>query len=346
MADKECDWNRDDGEDRLDRHRRGERSNEKSKPEMHHHGDHISKGDRKHHHHNKEHTLKTSEELVQGTKGAGTTYGTPALGLLALGDEVARGTGGEETDTIEVARGTGDEETDTTRIEVSSIPDELEETSVADVEAQLNDETLPVAETVAPPPELLEHLRKLEEAQLNMPRATPLDMDEERKKLRKQRLVVAGCVVIVTAIVAVVLGVVLGMRDGDDTQPTESPTFTLLKDMVTGVWPYSDNELADTSSPQYRALTWLEGNANLYDYPEWKRLQRYVLAVFYYSTNGDGWDRSDRWMSDDEECTWISGAVDPVCNDETEFLRLVTPKNGLIGTLPVELGGLSDSLGK
>ena len=32
--------------------------------------------------------------------------------------------------------------------------------------------------------------------------------------------------------------------------------------------------------------------------------QRYALATFFYSTNGSGWDNSDGWLVESNECAW------------------------------------------
>jgi Leucine-rich repeat (LRR) protein len=114
--------------------------------------------------------------------------------------------------------------------------------------------------------------------------------------------------------------------------------------MVTTVWPDSGETLEDESSPQHKALKWLEGNANLDEYEDWKRIQRYVLAVFYFSTNGDDWHINDRWLSDDDECTWYSDWLEPICDNETSVLGLVLGENNLVGTIPHEISGLSESL--
>jgi hypothetical protein len=80
-------------------------------------------------------------------------------------------------------------------------------------------------------------------------------------------------------------------------------------------------------------LTWLEGNANLDDYPDWKRIQRYVLAVFYYSTNGDEWRRNTGWLSDEDECTWLTDETNvetrPVCDEDGAYNNLRLEKNNL-----------------
>lgn len=221
----------------------------------------------------------------------------------------------------------------------------------AQVGALLHDDALPVAETVAPPPELLDKLRELEEAQERIPKAIPLDSVEERKKIRRQRYVVGAGVVIVTAIIAVVLGVLLGTRGSKPPPPAastklppRSPEFKALQSLIESVSFDGGASLQDVSSPQYLALTWLSTNANLGEYEDWKKIQRYVMATFYFSTNGGTWTDNELWLSDDDECTWANDALDEICDSEGNILRLGYMENGLTGTLPLEIALLSDSL--
>jgi hypothetical protein len=97
-------------------------------------------------------------------------------------------------------------------------------------------------------------------------------------------------------------------------------------------------------------LRWLSNNANLDEYPDVQKIQRYVLAVVYYSTNGDGWQKREGWLSDEDECTWLvkstvfcAPALDPTTN---QVFVLDLSENNLVGTMPaLELALLSDSLG-
>jgi len=218
--------------------------------------------------------------------------------------------------------------------------------------------SLPVAERVSPPPELLDRMRELEKSHLNLPSATPMDVDEEAKARRNKYLLMGAGVLVVAIILGTVLGVTLGggaseqspVSSTESGSPTPSPTtqyFVALQSLIESVSLDDGASLSDPSSPQHKALTWLSTNANVTDYPDWRKIQRYALAVFYYSTNGDEWDTRTGWLTDNDECTWASFAIDPVCNDETgEYLELVIGANNLIGTVPIELALLSDSLRK
>jgi hypothetical protein len=66
-------------------------------------------------------------------------------------------------------------------------------------------------------------------------------------------------------------------------------------------------------SPAYQAYDWLL-NTDITvgcDNGMVSLRQRYILAVFYYMTNGDTWIRNDGWLkSDNPECTWFGVACD------------------------------------
>ena len=99
----------------------------------------------------------------------------------------------------------------------------------------------------------------------------------------------------------------------------------------------------DPDSVQSKALEWLKSNQNLPFYSPEKQLARWALAVFYYSTNGDDWLDNFRWLSDFDECTWYAAGV-PACNADRKFSNLVLGANDLVGTLPAEIGLLSNGL--
>jgi len=77
--------------------------------------------------------------------------------------------------------------------------------------------------------------------------------------------------------------------------------------------------------------------------------QRYVMAVLYYSLNGDDWKRNEGWLSKTSSvCEWHSTHNDEenvVCNDAGLLQILHLNKNNLKGTLPaMELQHLSNQL--
>ncbi|GAX22969.1 hypothetical protein FisN_15Hh136 [Fistulifera solaris] len=161
----------------------------------------------------------------------------------------------------------------------------------------------------------------------------------------------------------------------DPTEPSMPPTFPcgsspdlrelLMKVPLLGI---SDEEALDTEgTPQNEAFQWIVGGDPSYLCPNDPMLsQRYSLAVFYYSTNGNRWtqceapvDASDEaqveeanqrcdleplpdsgsnaWLTPGSECDWAG----VVCNDDGIIEQLDMEQNGLAGTLPSELQHLS-----
>lgn len=117
-----------------------------------------------------------------------------------------------------------------------------------------------------------------------------------------------------------------------------------LIDVIISVSPDDGVELSNPQSPQSRAFTWLEGSTGIDEYPDWRKFQRYTLATFYYSTNGDEWTERDGWLTDEHECDWFTSDVEPSCDESGIFIRLALSNNNVAGTLPKDLAFLSDSL--
>jgi hypothetical protein len=96
--------------------------------------------------------------------------------------------------------------------------------------------------------------------------------------------------------------------------------------------------LRSTNTPQFMALTWLTKDSALDSYTNLQKVQRFVLATLYYSTNGPNWKISDGWLSDAHECYWFS--YRPLCDDRGLVRELDLRENYLSGKLPVELSWL------
>jgi len=124
----------------------------------------------------------------------------------------------------------------------------------------------------------------------------------------------------------------------------------------------------DPASPQYQAACWI-----LYDDEhrikptDISLVQRFVLAVMYYSSGGSGWKNQFHFISSKDECDWSTGTKNEwgvagiVCTDglvtsvnlgsnnlkgniasELSKLRgidsLILARNALVGSIPSELG--------
>jgi hypothetical protein len=132
--------------------------------------------------------------------------------------------------------------------------------------------------------------------------------------------------------------------------PTDAPTaIEVTQRFIDGLPQYSLKlAAADASSPQAKALDWLQKDP-LYDkYENVYRLnQRYALAVLYYSTNGASWNNRSGWLSNTSECLWYiyddpGSEDDDKCPDDSRLSILDMDGNGLAGTIPTELELLTD----
>jgi hypothetical protein len=180
------------------------------------------------------------------------------------------------------------------------------------------------------------------------------------QKCGRRTLFITGIVILLVLAVAVVISVML-LRQGDnspeDGSPTPAPTIpvpTGLTDLLSSVSFDRGAALSNSSTPQYSALIWLANNTNLDMYSNKQKIQRYALATFYYSTNGDKWNNKSGWLSDADECEWynsesfndIGGSF---CRDG-ELVGLVMVEvdtfsgNNLDGTIPNEIALISNSL--
>jgi hypothetical protein len=301
----------------------------------------------------------TPKVIFTGASSRDHGLSTPSMGIMAVSHNAApevvlEDEGGDiEATSSQDRNGGGDQASE------GVLEDEgggIEATSFQDCDNHGDEAQLPIASTVAPPPELLERIQELEHKQRVAGEAIPVDMDErlrlEEVSRRKHRRIVAGCVMLALAILGIALGVTLGRKSPpaltpESATPTSSPTsvrFDSLKVLIESVSFDGGAALTDPLSPQYKALKWLDGNEKLEEYSIQQKLQRYTLAVFYYSTNGETWTQSDGWLTDEDECTCFSDANNTVCDESGAYLQLNIEDNSLVGSIPSELALLSDSL--
>lgn len=147
--------------------------------------------------------------------------------------------------------------------------------------------------------------------------------------------------------------------------PTQSPTATDCgmpeDDRIAAILARLDavadpNLIRDESHPQGLATSWLiqeTGQFRVCPDDDYCTLeQRWVMAVIYFSTNGDGWFQcsanpnatdlcgsdepfvgDSRFLSDTSECDWAGISCLQGCVTEIEF-----EANNLVGTIATEIG--------
>lgn len=142
------------------------------------------------------------------------------------------------------------------------------------------------------------------------------------------------------------------LRPSTASPTTDLEGYLVANDMLPN---YTIAALRNASSPQAKALRWLDdahSEETLRNLTAQDRiLQRYALAVFYYSTNGFGWLFNRYWLSDVNECEWwshleVAGAstsdgLQTVCNEDGHYLGLLLDNNILQGSLPPQVALLT-----
>ena len=151
-----------------------------------------------------------------------------------------------------------------------------------------------------------------------------------------------------------------GTVAGPTVSQTDAPSFSpvpldpLVEELKFWIAPTAKDLLpfSDPSSPQSQALAWLQDDPITLTPGRLTRivLERYVLAVFYYSTSGPS-SKYD-YLSRDDVCTWNTGIPAIIYRDHFYGIScigdgesvdgLALMDNNLRGTLPWELALLTN----
>jgi len=120
-------------------------------------------------------------------------------------------------------------------------------------------------------------------------------------------------------------------------------------------------------TPQNQAADWLINLDQDYTCPDDINLsQRYIMAVFYFSTEGNDWARcsapsnffneeaiaqanrlcqltlgGNAWLTPGIECEWAGLLCETFGSDQKEMKRIDIERNQLAGTIPTELAQLT-----
>lgn len=197
------------------------------------------------------------------------------------------------------------------------------------------------------------------------------------------------CVLVVAAltiIIGVFISVLLPRNNLDSENAAPLPLLTGEERaqrraiLVNTLSPLNEGRVFDTDSPsssadRIAALEWLIDDIpsnisntpeGLFDYYfEWKMIQRYIMAVLYFSTNGPGWIDSN-FMTSKGECEWHSAENEvPLffdrgvtgkkgtnstfvkgvyCNKSLKIKRIDLVSNNAVGTIPPEISFLHESM--
>jgi Leucine-rich repeat (LRR) protein len=183
--------------------------------------------------------------------------------------------------------------------------------------------------------------------------AEVVDTSESEDTQGKKRWYIIALLALIVIVGAVVGGVMGGRTASSPTNaapiaalsassaPSAAPSAFAIERFQREILPeYSQVAIQDTTSPQSKSLNWLANNTELDSYENFKRLQRFALATFYYATGGGNWMVSNDWLSDNDECGW--GPINSIACIEGRSSRHEFLNNNLVGTLPDELGILTE----
>jgi hypothetical protein len=165
-------------------------------------------------------------------------------------------------------------------------------------------------------------------------------IDDPKCGTRGRRWFAISATLLILVVVVVSLALVL------PSEPT--PPLDPLSKLLSSASSDGGVALTTPSTPQNMALQWLAGNPNLANYTDQEKIQRYALATLYYSTRGESWKRRDSWLSDEGVCDkWYQDLDSTInCTTDGAVSHLDLRWNNLQGSIPPEIGMLSDSLGK
>ena len=163
---------------------------------------------------------------------------------------------------------------------------------------------------------------------------SPEEMEELAKPgvRRRQYIFLAT---LICGIIAIVIGVTVSITTrgkeittlAPTSTPTTSPTLTLesrveyLQEVVVRNTIPSANStsLFLPNTPQHKAFEWLAQEEPMQE-EELRILQRYVLALLYFSTDGTNWGRYHVFLDPGHECTWMITGI--TCSEDGVITEL------------------------
>jgi len=138
-----------------------------------------------------------------------------------------------------------------------------------------------------------------------------------------------------------------GYSNGGKIEPNSCGEFTVCNRKISPFTPRrklidiitrisGKHVFKNPSSPQYKSLCWwlsdldsmeetLQDNTAL--------IQRYLLVLLYFSTDGDRWYNKNNWLQHGSECTWYG-----VSCYQGVVSTINLASNNLMGYLPSEIG--------
>jgi len=108
--------------------------------------------------------------------------------------------------------------------------------------------------------------------------------------------------------------------------------FSEYQERITEIYEgVSGKDVFDSDRDRFNALKFIL-DQRFCDDPN-RMIQRYISALFFFSTGGKNWQEGDTWLTSKHECDW-KGLY---CNENLVIIKISQDDNTLTGTLPFEI---------
>ena len=177
-----------------------------------------------------------------------------------------------------------------------------------------------------------------------------------KKRTPVRLLLFAGGILIL--VVVAIIAITLELSNNSTSSKKKSTLVPFSVDLLPNSTQFA---VKNPESSQSKALQWVFDDPNFKTYNASRAIQRFALATLYYSTNGGFWTEDTNWLSHEvHECRWFTSFPYDICGegvgndnmvdddyrneDDFHFISLGLLENNITGSLPPEVGLLSDLL--
>ncbi|EEC43555.1 predicted protein [Phaeodactylum tricornutum CCAP 1055/1] len=126
---------------------------------------------------------------------------------------------------------------------------------------------------------------------------------------------------------------------------SQAPTVLLLNQelfrMLSDLSEDNGASILRPFTPQRRAFEWLASTSDLDTLSNTRKVQRFSLSVFFFTSNGSLWRNNSGWLTESDECTWYSRSGRTTCDGSGVYLHLELGDNDVAGRIATEIGLLT-----
>jgi hypothetical protein len=172
------------------------------------------------------------------------------------------------------------------------------------------------------------------------PEEIKFDIRGARQESSRRSRIGISFTVLLVVIVAIAISATLGTKKA----PEEEHFHSRVDEVVDFLSQVTDRVLLNSKdSPQYKAAAWIADDDNrrveipdsLDAYDAYHFIQRFAMATFYHSLNGEEWNYQLDFLTNRHECTWhafldFNGRgieMGARCNEDEKIISLLNGKS-------------------